>query len=56
MINKNIIEYQKPCVSRKLSEYLIKMVYEVEPHVPRWIESGKDCIKVEPLWIICDPD
>lgn len=33
-----------------------KMDYEVEPHVPRWIESGKECIKVEPLWIICDPD
>lgn len=33
-----------------------KMDYEVEPHVPRWIESGKECIKVEPLRIICDPD
>lgn len=33
-----------------------KMDYEVKPHVPRWIESGKESIKVEPLWIICDPD
>lgn len=32
------------------------MDYEDKPHVPRWIESGKESIKVKPLGIICDPD
>lgn len=33
-----------------------KMDYEVKLYVFCWIESGKESVKVELLWIICDLD